>query len=75
MKRKNYETPTMKVVELQHVAQLLSDSKREVSSGGTLSNGWNDSSGNAWDGSSSSSDGGGGTLGGGWTDSGGNPWE
>ena len=72
MKRKDYEKPTMKVAELQHGAQLLSDSNPDVSVGGTLGNGWTDSGDDSWDESSSS---GGGSGLGGWTDNGGNPWE
>ena len=72
MKRKDYEKPTMKVVELQHRAELLSGSNPDVRGGGTLGSGWTDSGGNAWDGSSSSGSGSG--LGG-WTNSGGDAWE
>ena len=73
MKRKDYRKPTMRIVMLQQLAQLLAGSEVGMSGGGTLGGGWTDSGGDAWDGSGSS--GGGGSIGGGWTDSGSNPWE
>ena len=65
MKRKDYEKPTMKVVELQQRGLLkLSGGK------GTL-RGYRNGGGNAWDGSGGS----GGSSMGGWTDNGGDAWE
>ena len=73
MKQKVYWKPTMRVVRLQQRTQLLSASNPDVRGGGTLGSGWNDSGGDAWNGSSSS--GSGNRLGGGWTDNGGDAWE
>jgi hypothetical protein len=45
MKRKNYERPTMKVVQLQHQSQILAGSPYSMSAGGgrgQLTNGTDD---------------------------------
>ena len=71
MNKKDYQRPTMRVIELRQRAKLLIGSTTETTSGGTLGRSWTNSSSDAWDGSSSS----GGSSMGGWTDSGGSAWE
>lgn len=65
MKRKDYERPTMRVVEIQQQGLLMQ-------SGGAKLGGYRYSNDDAWDGNSSSV---GGTIGNSWTDSGGDAWE
>jgi len=71
MKRKDYEKPAMKVVKLQHQAQLLTGSNVDANGSFLLGNGWTDIGGDAWGGGLP----GGGSSLGGWTDSGGSAWE
>lgn len=66
MKRKDYEKPTIQVVELQHMTVLLSGSGGKGMLGGYTNDG-----GDAWGGGSGS----GGSSMGGWTDNGGDAWE
>lgn len=68
MKRKEYEKPTMKIVQLQHTGMLMTSNMR---GSGRLGDSWTNSGSDSWDGSGTS----GGSSTGGWTDNGGSAWE
>ena len=71
MNKKDYQRPTMRVVELRRPTMLVGTSGSSMSSGGKLGDSWSNSGSDAWDGSSSS----GGSDMGGWTDKGGSAWQ
>ena len=71
MNKRDYQRPTMRVIELRQRTMLLIDSNSQASGGGKLGNSWTDKGSDAWDGSSSS----GSNSMGGWTNKGGSAWE
>ena len=71
MKRKDYERPTMRVVEIRQHGMLMQSGGAEATGKTTLGNSYTDGGGDAWSGGSGS----GGSSMGGWTNNGGDAWE
>ena len=71
MKRKDYERPRMRVVEIGQRGMLMTSDPEPVRGGASLGGSYTNGGGDAWGGGSGS----GGSSMGGWTNSGGDAWE